>query len=605
MRILFILIILTYNFSIFAQNRASNLSGESLAKETEYLTSIEKFKKEGNANIVASYYNKLGYLYWETNNADLAIESFNQSVTFNQNIGNKNALKTLYSNLGMIYSDLGNFETSLLNFRKSLKISESLKNKADIASGLVNVAVTLSLINRTDEAITNLVKALEIAKETQDMKLLRSCYGMLHENYQKIGNSEKSFEYFNLYASFDKEIQKIENEQKEVETKKKISQISQEKQQVEEAKKQTEKVLKETEENLEIVEELNRQKQMELELKELTVKEQQAQLKAQKMVLMSIIGFAVLLLIIAFIIFRSYKQKKLANLKLERAFTQINKQNEDINKSINYAQRIQDAMLPPSNSLKKFLPESFIFFKPRNVVSGDFYFFSETKSGFKKGTSLVHSEEQIKLKIEKGEIDDFIVSAVDCTGHGVPGAFMSLIGYNLISEILSRDIIEVDQILNELHKGVRNALKQEQTENKDGMDMAFCRVRLKDNEVDFSGAKNPLVYIQHNELVQIKGDRFAIGGAQKEEERTFTKHTVKINQPTYFYIFSDGFPDQFGGPAGEKYMIKLFKDFLLEIHDKPFDEQEKLLEKRLNEWMGKNYTQVDDILVIGFKLNPK
>jgi len=537
MRILFILVIFLNSISIFAQQKASNLSGESLAREAEYLSAIEKFKSEGNANIVASYYNKLGYLYWETNNADLAIESFNQSVTFNQNISNKNALKTLYSNLGMIYSDMGNYETSLLNFRKSLKISESLNNKTDVASSLVNIAVTLSIINRTDEAISNLEKALQIAKEIKDMKLLRSCYGMLHENYQKLGNTEKSFEYFNLYASFDKEIQKIENEKKEVETKEKISKISQEKQQVEEAKKQTEKVLKETEENLEIVEELNRQKQMELELKELTVKEQQAQLKAQKMVLMSIIGFAILLLIIAFIIFRSYKQKKLANLKLERAFKQINKQNEDINKSINYAQRIQDAMLPPSGSLKKFLPESFIFFKPRNVVSGDFYFFSETKSGFKKGTSLVHSEEQIKLKIEKGEIDDFIISAVDCTGHGVPGAFMSLIGYNLISEILSRDIIEVDQILNELHKGVRNALKQEQTENKDGMDLAFCRVRLKDNELDFSGAKNPLIYIQNNELKQIKGDRFAIGGAQKEEERIFTKHTVKIDQPTYLHIF--------------------------------------------------------------------
>lgn len=589
---------------IFAQNNTTNLPPDKKKQEAEYLKAIERFRSEGNLNIVASYYNKLGYLYWETNYPELAIQSFNHSVSFNQKIDNKNALKTLYTNLGMIYSDMGNFETSLLNFRKSLKISESLKSNKDIASSLVNMALTLSLINRTEEAIADLERALEIAKETKDMKLLRSCYGMLHENYQKIGNSEKSFEYFNLYASFDKEIQKIENKQKDVETKKKINQISEEKKKVEQEKYQTEEELKKTEENLELAEEENRRKQMELELKELTVKEQQAQLKAQQMLLVSIIGFAILLLIIAFIIFRNYKQKKLANLRLERAFAQINKQNEDIKKSINYAQRIQGAMLPPADSLKKFLPESFIFFKPRDVVSGDFYYFSETKSSFKKGTSLANSEEEILMKIKKGEIDDFVVSAVDCTGHGVPGAFMSLIGYNIITEILSRDIIEADQILNELHKGVRNALKQDQTDNKDGMDMAFCRVRMKDKEVDFAGAKNPVVYIQNNELKQIRGDKFGIGGAQKEKERIFTRHTIKIDQPTCFYIFSDGFPDQFGGDEGDKYMIKLFKDYLLEIHNKPFDEQNALLENRLKEWMGDKYTQVDDILVIGFKINP-
>jgi serine phosphatase RsbU (regulator of sigma subunit) len=602
MRIVLNILIFLYSFSLFAQDMATHLNGENAAKETEYIKAINKFKSEGNANIVASYYNKLGYLYWETNNAELAIESFNQSVSYNHKIGNKNALKTLYSNLGMIYSDAGNYESSLLNFRKSLKISEQLNNKADIASGLMNLAVTLSFINRTDEAISNLERALLLAKELKDMKLLRSCYGMLHENYQKVGNSEKSFEYFNLYASFDKEIQKIENKQKDVETKKKINQISQEKQKVEAEKQQTEVELKKTEENLEIVEELNRKKQMELELKELTVKEQKAQLRVQKMVLLSIIGFAFLLLFIAFIIYRSYKQKKQANLKLGKAFAQINKQNENIKKSINYAQRIQGAMLPPSDNLKNFLPESFVFFKPRDVVSGDFYYFSETKLSLEKSKSLIFSKEE---STQKGVVEDIVVSAVDCTGHGVPGAFMSLIGYNIISEILSRDIIEVDQILNELHKGVKNSLKQEQTENKDGMDLAFCRIRMKDNEVDFSGAKNPLVYIQNNELKQIKGNRFGVGGAQKEEERTFNKHTVKVDQPTTFYIFSDGFPDQFGGPDGEKYMIKLFKDFLLEIHNKPFNEQEKLLEKRLNDWMGKKYSQVDDILVIGFKLNPR
>ncbi|MCK4661318.1 MAG: tetratricopeptide repeat protein [Bacteroidales bacterium] len=587
---LFFLLLFTNSFG---QKITNPLTGEQQSQLNKYLNEANNFQSEGNNSQAAQYLNKIGFLYWETNNPDLAIEYFDKSIVLNKKIGNKNAIKSLYGNIGMIYSDKGDYETALLNFRKCLIISREQNNKNDIVSNLINISVTLGIISRYDEAINNLEKALTITKESNNIKLLRSCYGMLAENYEKLGNSEKSFEYFNLYASFDKHIKKKEMEKIDKESKQKIAEIEHEKKKVEAEKFQKEVELKKTEESLEISEELNREKQMELELQELTLKEQQAKLKMQKFITYAFIVGFILILVIAYIIYRGYKQKKEANQKLSTAFDKISKQNIDITRSINYAQRIQNALLPPAENLNKFLPESFILFKPRDIVSGDFYWFAKTKKEHSK-----------KLSVTDNFIDDFIITAVDCTGHGVPGAFMSMIGFNLLNEILTKGIIEADEILNELHNGIRSALKQEKTENKDGMDMTLCRIKKSKNILEFSGAKNPLVYIKNGELIRIRGDREGIGGTQKEGKRIFTKHTIEIDQPISFYIFSDGYADQFGGKDGRKFMFKPFRELLVKIHEKPMNEQKDILEKNIKEWMGDEYSQIDDILLIGFKLYP-
>jgi serine phosphatase RsbU (regulator of sigma subunit) len=259
----------------------------------------------------------------------------------------------------------------------------------------------------------------------------------------------------------------------------------------------------------------------------------------------------------------------------------IEKKNEDITASINYAFRIQDSMLPDEDKIQRILPELFILFKPRDIVSGDFYWFGE----------------------KDGKI---IISAIDCTGHGVPGAFMSMIGDSHLNHIINMDgITSPDTILNKLHLRVRNSLKQAETLNRDGMDMAICTIDPYRKIMDCAGAKNPIIYIQDGVLTQIKGDKMPIGGEQREDQRIFTKHTVKLDRPTTVYMYTDGYQDQFGGPDNRKFMVTKLRELLFQIHEKPFTEQRQVLDETFENWkhIPKEREQTDDTLVIGFKIN--
>ena len=279
----------------------------------------------------------------------------------------------------------------------------------------------------------------------------------------------------------------------------------------------------------------------------------------------------------------------------------IEKKNLDITSSINYAKRIQDASLPQLYRIQAILPKSFIFFKPRDIVSGDFYWCSRIEP--QPMYEELSEGGQFKKVLKGYDTEKFVITAVDCTGHGVPGAFMSMIGNDLLNGIVDlRGISDPAKILKELHKGVTKALKQQETDNKDGMDMALCVIDYGKAKVEFAGAKNPLVYIQNNELFYIRGDKNPVGGTQRKGERNFTKHTVSLNAPTTFYIFSDGFQDQFGGHQGRKFMLKRFKKLLLEIHQKPMEEQRDILEKTFLDWQGE-HKQIDDVLVIGFTID--
>lgn len=258
---------------------------------------------------------------------------------------------------------------------------------------------------------------------------------------------------------------------------------------------------------------------------------------------------------------------------------EITEKNKSITDSINYASRIQTAMLPLESRIKEALPEHFILFRPRDIVSGDFYWFAETP-------------------------DRIIITAADCTGHGVPGAFMSMVGAEILTTLVSKGIVESHDILTHQNRYIRKALNQDQTENHDGMDMALCSIDKKRNVVEFTGAKNPLIYISADgELTTIKADKQGIGGDQIEEDFHYTKNEIPIQPGTWYYMFSDGYQDQFGGPQHRKFMIKHMRELLLEIHTRPAAEQREILNSRIEQWMKDGNTeQTDDILVIGFKL---
>lgn len=266
----------------------------------------------------------------------------------------------------------------------------------------------------------------------------------------------------------------------------------------------------------------------------------------------------------------AYKEIETKNILVEQ-------KNRDITDSINYAKRIQEAILPLESQILKNLPASFVLFKPRDIVSGDFYWYAHIEG-------------------------KNILALVDCTGHGVPGAFMSMIGNSLLNEIVyEKKIYEPAKILNYLNEGVRMSLKQDQQNNEthDGMDVALISIEGK--KLEYSGAHRPLYLIREGTLQEIAADKFPIGGIQSENSRKFKNHVLDLQTNDTLYMFSDGYVDQFGGEKGKKFMSKRFQELLLSIQEKSAGEQKEILNHTIISWK-KNIEQVDDILVIGVKI---
>lgn len=257
---------------------------------------------------------------------------------------------------------------------------------------------------------------------------------------------------------------------------------------------------------------------------------------------------------------------------------EIAEKNKSITDSIEYASRIQTAILPSKEFAEEILPEHFILFRPRDIVSGDFFWMT-------KKDNLV------------------VVIAADCTGHGVPGAFMSMLGVSFLNEIVNRhEVTSANVILNNLRRDIKKTLGQEgkEGEAKDGMDIALCVIDIENMKMQYSGAYNPLYLFRNNELMEVKADRMPIGIYIKEKE-SFTNNEIDLQKGDVFYIFSDGYQDQFGGEDGQKFKTKNYKQFLLEIHQKPMAEQREILDKRIDEWRG-DWEQIDDIIILGIRV---
>ena len=267
---------------------------------------------------------------------------------------------------------------------------------------------------------------------------------------------------------------------------------------------------------------------------------------------------------------------KKSNSELKEQRKVVSKKNEHIIQSIEYAKTIQDAILPNKAFIKEYLPNSFILFKPRDIVSGDFYWF-----GHYNGKT--------------------IIAAVDCTGHGVPGAFMSMIGNTLMNKVIL-DLKNTDpaKILGELKRSTIEALDQSGKGKNDSMDMAICVIDHENKKLEYAGAYNPLYFFKSGELQIFKADKMPIG-LHVKESLDFTNHVVSYQEGDSFYIFSDGYVDQFGGSEGKKYTPRRLKPFLSSINHLSMSEQKELMDKEITKWMG-NEKQIDDILFIGVQL---
>ena len=328
----------------------------------------------------------------------------------------------------------------------------------------------------------------------------------------------------------------------------------------------------ESEKEFEIKQQLDSLKHLdEIRIQQAENRVKDEEIKSQKKI--QIVLFSGIVIVVFFLLF-IYKQ--LNTTKKQKLV--IEEKQQEISDSINYAKRIQDAMMTSSVYLNDTLPKSFIFFKPKDVVSGDFYW------------------------IYKDQEENIFFTVADCTGHGVPGAFMSMIGTSLLNEIvIEKGIKDTDKVLNEMRAQIIKSLGQEEEgAQKDGMDISLCKLNMKKKTVEFSGAHNSLVHISGEELKTYRGDHQPVG-LLLGDKKPFTKHKVKLKKDDMLYIYSDGYQDQFGGERGKKYMAAKFKNQLLRISSKDEKEQLKLLSNEFSSWI-QDYEQIDDVCVMGVRI---
>ncbi len=625
-----------YNKALDILKQSNNLKGSAgilvnigdiLKNNSEYKSAIKKYQEAqilydsiNNKFGVANAVNNIGIVYYEWENYDKAIEYFNNSLKLNNEIGNKRGLVDAQSNIGLIYMDKENYDKALEYFKtalsisleinktkavsncynnmgmiyiqkddylkaiecyeKSLAIEKKSENKKGISGAMRNIGeLHLSLGNYT-QAKKYLNNSLELAIEFNIVNLQIKNFLSLYKLYKKMGNPNKALECFETFYAlsdsvFSAEKHKQFNElQTKYETEKKEQQI--------------------------------KEQQITIE-KEIAESDKKA---AQRNIVVLGLG---LMTILVFVIFRSYKRKKKDNALLVEQKIEISEKNEELNQqneeiaaqrdeiehqrnfvvsqrdkiaeqklkitdSIKYASRIQAAIMPPVDVLKDILPNYFILNKPRDIVSGDFYWVG------KKDNHL-------------------IIAVADCTGHGVPGAFMSMLGIAFLNEIVNKSRIHnAAEILNRLKKQVIFSLHQtgSETEAKDGMDIAVCLIDLNKKIISFAGANNPLYLIRNNELIEVKGDKMPVG-IRVRAKNEFTDNEIEIEKNDIIYLFSDGYIDQFGGPETTKFKSKYFKEKLLQIHKLPIQEQCSDLDKTIEDWKG-DLQQLDDILVMGIEL---
>lgn len=554
----------------------------------------QEFKQKGNTNQVIYYLNKIAYKNWDNGKLQKAAKQYNELIELTQKQGNTAGLRNVYTNLGLVYSDLSQYNKAIEAFNQVLNIANQQKDKAAKASAYINIAVVYQTKNDDKKALQYTEKALNLARELNQMKLVKTCFGMLADIHKALGNTKKTMKYFNLYSSFDKHLQKKEMEEMKEQTEQEVNQAKAEKQKSEAKLSQERKKLKATTDTLEQKErELTKQQQI-INLKEEKEQELQAKLRSEAIIRYLLLGIAVIVFVFAIFIYKNIKRIKKTNSALSASNDEIKKQRDEIQKqsekirsSIQYAQRIQNAVLPPEEMFEKYLDEYLILFKPRDIVSGDFYWMTE--------------------KNEK-----LIVAAADCTGHGVPGAFMSMLGVAFLNEIVNKIIenkhvksLQASEILMNLRDYVIHSLHQKGAahEAKDGMDIALVVIDKKTGELQFSGANNPLFLIRDGELHTYKGDPMSIS-YNRDTLKEFSNETIQTKPDDIVYIFSDGYQDQFGGKHGRKFMIKRFKRMLVEIHKESFDKQKHILDRTIMEWK-KGHKQIDDMLIIGMKMNFK
>lgn len=569
-----------------AGNAYANL-GKYVEAQTYFFKSLKARETVHDSMGISISYLNIGNTLFEQHKLDESIRYLAKALEPIEKGPDTRLKAVIYSNMGSTYSTQKKYQQALIYCLKSLKISEEIGDKSGIITSYINMADNYASQHKLDEALNYFQKAQVLCEELEDQALLIETFNGLGRCYEQKANYEKAQDYFLKALNISKEIdyktgildaynnlssitEKLKDFQKSLEYHKQYSNLK-------------DKLL--NEESLKQTAELNTRYETDKKEKEilLLTKDQQLKdknLKQQRLVRVGLIIGLVLLFSLSFVLYNRYRYKQRSNLLLEKQKKEIQQKNMQIIDSIEYAKSIQEAILPDDEKLHAIFPEHFILYKPKATVSGDFYWI--------------------------GKREDKIVCAVaDCTGHGVPGAFMSLLGHNILENIVQRDTsVSPAAILTALNTEIVNRFSKgnQQETVKHGMDIAIITIDAEKKEIQYAGARNSLYVVRENELTELKADKQSTGIVFKDgREVTYTNIIYELKEHDMLYLFSDGFADQKGGPDKKKFYYQPFKSLLTTISTLPVADQKQQLDETMNTWIGDG-EQVDDILVMGIKV---
>jgi tetratricopeptide (TPR) repeat protein len=441
----------------------------------------------------------------------------------------------------------GNLQGAVQYYRQSLKINEELGDQKETADTKNHLANVLFLLGDTDEAIVLAENALQLARTIQSPGLAHEAARILSEAYERKGDFKIAFGYSKLVRQLSDSLNNAEN-----------------------TKRQTEIFL---------------QHRFDKEKEEARIERaksdamQEARYQQQQLILTVAVVGLILLIGLVFLIFRGYRQKQKANEIISEQKKMVEEVHREITDSINYAKNIQEAMLPAHEHIRSIFHEHFIFFRPRDIVSGDFYWVGQQGAGK-------------------------YFAVADCTGHGVPGGFMSMLGITLLTEILEvRGILSPEKMLDEMRKQVVQSLNKERKagENfkRDGMDIALCCIDTEKNKLWFSGANNSIYVIRRNEIIELDADKQPVGAY--ENEKPFSLKSFDVEPGDLIVAYSDGFPDQFGGPKGKKLMYSRFRNIITETAALDNALRQNFLAEKFDQWKS-SHAQIDDVCIMGIRI---
>jgi serine phosphatase RsbU (regulator of sigma subunit)/tetratricopeptide (TPR) repeat protein len=553
-----------------------------------YQASLKLNEELGNVGSVASNYGNIAIIYRDMEEFDVALDYFQKCL--NERLAGTDtiALAVCYNGFGILYRRMKNFEKALEYYNKSLELSAIMDDDENVAQSYSNIAVIHTLNKDYPKALEYFEKGYEIHNAKSNEAGVAKYYANMTSVYDRMGNTKKAIEFGELahmvYIEMERKndisivASKLSNLYKKTKDYKKALSFFKEYIVYRDSvfnekttKEVTEKAMQYEFDKQTMSDSLAR-----AEIEKITALEHQQEIKQQR-ILMYGGGFILLLVIIFSIVV--YNRLKISNRQkatIEKQKLLVEIKNKEITDSINYAKRIQSAILPSIDQIKESLPNSFVFYKPKDIVAGDFYWYKKVNN-------------------------KIFIAVADCTGHGVPGAMVSVVCNNALNRAVNDFwLLDPAKILDKTAELVIEAFKSNKEEDvKDGMDISLCSFDIENNKLEFAGAINSMFYIRGNQLEEIKGDKQPIG--QFVNIKPFTLHKLNLAKGDKIYLFSDGYADQFGGVKGKKFMYRRFRELILGVSSKEFSTQKNELELEFKNWR-KDIEQLDDVCVVGIEV---